>query len=216
MRMVTSGVELRVSAAILAGGRARRFDGVDKAALRIGSERIIDRQLAALSGVADDIRIVATDLDRYAGLPVRVITDAIPGAGPLGGIYTALVDARHERVLVLACDLPFVTRDLLSRVAAAGDDRDDAVMPRSSRGLEPLCAWYHRRGIEAIRERIERGVLSLHGLRDVLHVREVGPEALGPDAGDEAFENVNTPHDYERARRSIELDAKPMKDRITE
>jgi molybdopterin-guanine dinucleotide biosynthesis protein A len=214
--MVTSGVELRVSAAILAGGRARRFGGADKAALRIGSERILDRQLAALSGVADDVRIVGGGSNRHAGLAVRVIADAIPNAGPLGGIYTALLDAGHDRVLVLACDLPFVTRGLLARIAAAGDDRDDAVMPRSSRGLEPLCAWYHRRAGAAIRAQIERGALSVHTLVDVLRVREMQPEALAPFAGDEAFENVNTPHDYERARRSIELDMKPMKDRITE
>lgn len=216
MRMVTSGVELRVSAAILAGGRARRFGGADKAALMIGSERIIDRELAALAGVVDDIRIVGGDMDRYAGFGVRVIADAIPNAGPLGGIYTALLDARHDRVLVLACDLPFVTRDLLSRLAAEGDDRDDAVMPRSSRGLEPLCAWYHRRVSAVLRARIDRGSLSVHTVVDVLRVRELGLEALAPDAGDEAFENVNTPHDYERARRSIERNEKPMKDRITE
>lgn len=214
--MVTSSVELRVSAAILAGGRARRFGGADKAALPIGPERIIDRELAALSGVADDIRIVAGDADRYADLGVRVIADAIPDAGPLGGIYTALLDARRDRVLVLACDLPFVTRELLSQIAAAGDERDDAVIPRSRRGLEPLCAWYHRRAAAMLRTRIESGALSVHTLKDVLHVRELGPEALAPYAGDEAFVNVNTPHDYERARRSIELGAKPMKDRITE
>ena len=214
--MVTSDVELRVSAAILAGGRARRFGGANKAALKIGSARIIDRELAALSGVADDIRIVARDSNGVNGLGVRVIADAIPDAGPLGGIYSALLDARHDRVLVLACDLPFVSRELLSRIASAGDDRDDGVMPRSSRGLEPLCAWYHRRAAAAIRAQIERGHLSIHTLVDVLRVRELGPDALAPFAGDEAFENVNTPHDYARARGRVELNAKPFQDRITE
>ena len=214
--MVRSGVVLRVSAAILAGGRARRFDGADKAALRIGSGRIIDRQLAALSGVSDDVRIVASDASRYGSLGIRVIPDVIPHAGPLGGIYSALLDARHDRVIALACDLPFVTGALLAAIAAAGDDRDDAVMPRSSRGLEPLCGWYHRRATAAIRARIERGDLSIHTLTEVLRVRELGLETLAPLAGDHAFENINTPHDYERATRSIELDTKPLKDRITE
>lgn len=213
--MVTSVVDLRVSAAILAGGHARRFDGADKAALRIGTERIIDRQLAALSGIADDIRIVSGHPDRYADLRVPVITDAIPNAGPLGGIYTALVEAQHDRVIVLACDLPFVTRALLARIAAAGTEQDDAVMPRSSRGLEPLCAWYHRRGRTRIRERINAGELGVHDLVDVLRVRELGLEALAPIAEDDTFQNVNTPHDYERARK-FELNEEPLKDRITE
>src|SRR5687768_7240554 len=97
--MVTSHVEQGVSAAILAGGRARRFGGAGKASLAGGRARISDRQLAVLAAVADDIRIVANDAQRYAGLGVRVIPDAIAGAGPLGGIYTALLDVlRVERV----------------------------------------------------------------------------------------------------------------------
>lgn len=214
--MVTSDVALRVSAAILAGGRALRFDGADKAALRVGSARIIDRQLAALSGVSDDVRIVASDATRYGSLGVPVIADVIPNAGPLGGIYSALLDARHNRVLVLACDLPFVTGPLLAAIAAAGDDRDDAVMPRSSRGLEPLCGWYHRRASAAIRARLEQGHLSIHTITEVLQVRELGLEKLAPFGGDNAFENINTLHDYERATRSIELETEPLKDRITE
>ena len=68
--------------------------------------------------MADDIRIVANDRERYAGLGLRVIPDAVPDAGPLGGLYTALLDAAHDRMLILACDLPFVTAALLQRLAA--------------------------------------------------------------------------------------------------
>src|SRR3954468_20117245 len=109
---------LGVSAAILAGGRARRFGGADKASLAVGGARIIDRQLAALAGVADDIRIVARERDGYGVLGLRVIGDAVAGAGPLGGLYSALLDAAHDRVLILACDLPFVTAALLERLVA--------------------------------------------------------------------------------------------------
>ena len=140
--MVQSSVD--ISAAILAGGRARRFGGADKALLPIGDARIIDRQLAALSLVTGnrDVRIVAGDRDRYGGLGVRVIADAVADAGPLGGLYTALLDAAHDRVLVLACDLPFVTAALLQRLVAesGAGQQVDAVVPRSGRGLEPLCA----------------------------------------------------------------------------
>jgi hypothetical protein len=88
--MIISDVPRGVSAAILAGGRARRFGGADKASLIVGGARIIDRQLGALDTVADDIRIVANEPDRYATLGVRVIPDQIAGAGPLGGLHAAL------------------------------------------------------------------------------------------------------------------------------
>jgi molybdopterin-guanine dinucleotide biosynthesis protein A len=220
--MVTSSVGLGVSAAILAGGLARRLGGADKAALVLGRARIIDRQLAALSAVADDIRIVANDPARYAGLPIRVITDAIAGAGALGGIYSALLDAVYDRVLILACDLPFVTPALLQRLVAESrgpqeiEEETDAVVPRSARGLEPLCALYFKRAARAARARIERGELKVVGLLADLRVRELGPEALAPYDEGSLFENVNTPHDYARARGWVELNEKPFEDRITE
>ena len=207
-----------VSAAILAGGRARRLGGADKARLAVGGARIIDRQLAALAAVADDIRIVANDTGRYAGLGLRVIADVVPEAGPLGGLYSALLDATHDRMLILACDLPFVTPALLQRLAEeSGTGAEiDAVVPRSARGLEPLCALYMTRCAAAARLRIERGDLKVAGLLADLRVRELGPEALAPYDGGSLFENVNTPHDHARARGWVELNEKPFEDRITE
>jgi molybdopterin-guanine dinucleotide biosynthesis protein A len=215
--MVTSPVEL-VSAAILAGGRARRFGGADKASLPVGRARIIDRQLAALSAVAGDVCIVSNDPERYAGIGVRVIPDAIAQAGPLGGIYTALLAAAHDRVLILACDLPFVTAALLERlVAESGRDAEaDAVVPRSARGVEPLCALYRRRCAAAARDRIESGALQVVGLLDAVRTRVLGPDALAEYDDGSLFENVNTPHDHERARGWVELNEKPSEDRITE
>jgi len=207
-----------VSAAILAGGRARRFGGADKGALAVGRERIIDRQRAALAAVADDVRIVAGDRDGYDGRGLRVIADAVPGAGPLGGLYSALLDAAHERVLILACDLPFVTAALLQRlVEESGTGQEiDAVVPRSARGLEPLCALYMTRAAGAVRARIDRGDLRVAGLLADLRVRELGPEVLAPYDAGSLFENVNTPHDHARARGWVELNEKPSEDRITE
>jgi molybdopterin-guanine dinucleotide biosynthesis protein A len=216
--VVSSSVGLGISAAILAGGRARRFGGADKASLPVGRARIIDRQLAALSTVADDIRIVANDTQRYAGLGVRVIGDAVADAGPLGGIYTALLDAAHDGVIVLACDLPFVTAALLARLASehGTGEQVDAVVPRSARGLEPLCAVYNRRAAAAALANIERGQLKIAELLDELRIRVLGPDALAPYDAGALFENVNTPHDHERARDWVAVNEKPFEDPITE
>lgn len=208
----------QISAAILAGGRARRFRGADKASLVVGGTRIIERQLAALAAVTDDIRIVSDNPDRYAALGVRVIPDRIRNAGPLGGLHAALVDAARHGVMVLACDLPFVTPGLLGALAiqfGTGDEAD-AVVPRSARGLEPLCAVYAARCAEAARRRIEAGELEMRGFLKDIRVREVRPEQLVPFGGASVFLNVNTPHDYERAQGEVELNEKPFKDRITE
>ena len=194
---------MEISAAILAGGRATRLGGADKASLDVGGRRIIERQLAAIAAVSDDVRVVVHepgDAARYADLAIRAVPDAIAGAGPLGGVYTALADARHDRVLVLACDLPFVTSALAERLLkeSGTGEEVDAVVPRSARGLEPLCAVYRTRCAAAARTCIERGELRMTAFLARLHVREL--DAFGPDDGGALFENVNTPHDYARAK----------------
>src|SRR5262249_61690270 len=124
---------LEISAAILAGGRATRLGGADKASLVVGGARIVERQLAALASVATDVRIVANDAERYADLGVRLVPDAIAGARPLGGLYTALVDARPDRVLVLACELPSLPAALLQRLAQeSGTGEPVDALPRQT------------------------------------------------------------------------------------
>lgn len=203
-----------LAAAILAGGRARRLGGADKAALRVGGQRIIDRQLAAIRGVTPAIFIVASPDAPYADLGLPVVADAIAGAGALGGVYTAIVASPAPRTLVLACDMPFVTAALFERLAAIDAD---LVIPRTARGYEPLCAIYSRACAEPIRARIARGELHASTLPDGVRVAEVGPEMLAAlDKDGLLFANVNTPHDYARARGLIELKPDPTQDRITE
>ena len=190
-----------VTAAILAGGRASRFDGTDKSALVIGGSRIIDRELAALSPVASEILIISNDAARYSGLGIPVVGDRVAGAGPLGGIYTALVSARHPWVLIVACDMPFVSTMLFETLVGAIDDDADAVVPRSARGLEPLCAMYAQRAAPILKRRLEAHEWRVGEMIAELRVREIAGAALaGLEDDGRLFENVNTPHDYARAR----------------
>ena len=190
-----------VSAAILAGGRASRFDGTDKSALVIGGSRIIDRELAALSPVVSEILIVSNDDARYAGRGITVVRDRVEGAGPLGGIYTALLSARHPWVLVVACDMPFVSTMLFDTLVGAVEDGADAIVPRSARGLEPLCAIYAQRVAPILKRRLDAHAWRVGDMIAELRVHEIAGAALaGLDDDGRLFENVNTPHDYARAQ----------------
>ncbi len=206
-----------LAAAILAGGAARRLGGAAKALLPIGGQRIVDRQLAALQAVTRTIFIVAPDPSAYAGLGLRVVPDAVEGAGALGGIYTAIVESPAPRTLVLACDMPFVTPALFRALAAPERADADVVIPRTARGLEPLCAVYAKACAAPILERIRRGALQASELPGDVHVSEIGPEMIAAiDEDGLLFANVNTPHDYARAVSLIELKPDPAQDRITE
>ena len=200
-----------IAAAILTGGRGRRMGGVRKSGLEVGGASILERQLPVLRAVATHLFVVgaSAELDS-AGLDV--VSDLMPGHGALGGIYTAIMSSPCERTLVVACDLPFLDARLLEYMA--GLDAD-LVIPRTGRGYEPLCAVYGRACAPAIRERLERGALAASVLPEGVRIVEVGPEALEPyDPDGLLFLNVNTPHDYARARELSGTLSKPSRDRI--
>lgn len=181
-----------LAAAILAGGRARRLDGVNKGTLVVGHATIIDRQLETLADVANDIFVVGRRDDAWTSRGLRVVADEIPDAGPLGGIYTAIVRSPSERTLVVACDMPFLSSALLRQLAAVEDA--DLVIPRHANCYEPLCAIYSRACADDIKNRLARGLNEASRLPAGLRVTEF-------DVDNETFfVNVNTPHDYERAK----------------
>lgn len=187
------------TAAILAGGRARRLGGADKSALLVGGTTILERQLAVLRSVTPHILIVSSDEHRYRDAGVPVVRDRVAGAGSLGGIYTALVEAPTEHILVMACDMPFLTAPFLTRLAALGAD-PDAALARDARGRHPLCAAWARRCAPHLRTRIDQGRLRVLEALDGLQVREMDPHELAQfDPDERLLLNVNTPDDYARA-----------------
>jgi molybdenum cofactor guanylyltransferase len=207
------GGDASIAAAILAGGLARRMNGANKAHLRIGAERIVERQLRLLRTVADPVFIVSNRSEDFSGLGVEVVPDVIAGAGPLGGIYTALLASTRERTLIVGCDLPFLTLPLLERLAAPS--AAELVIPRSSRGYEPLCATWAAPCADVLRRRIEAGTLKTARVVEELRVEEIGEEFVAScDPHGLLFVNINTPHDYERAQRLGRVASKSWRDRI--
>jgi molybdopterin-guanine dinucleotide biosynthesis protein A len=178
------------SAAILAGGQARRLGGQDKSALIVDGVRFIDRQIAALRPLTDRIVLVGYRGSGPAPLPVEI--DRWPGTGALGALGTALSVAQTDRVLVLACDLPFVTTEFLAFLAAV-DRAATAVIPVWHGQWQPLCAMYARRAASPIAAAIARGDRGVIATVEQLEPRLVGGDELTPfDRADRLLANINT------------------------
>jgi len=192
------------SAAILAGGKASRFDGRDKSALVVEGRSILDRQLAEISTVADDIMVVGGASDRLdhlrgsadqAARP-RAVADIVRGGGPLGGLHAALSAARADMVFVVACDMPYVRAAFVEYLFSLAGERA-IVVPRTDRGYHPLCAVYSRACLEPIAARIAERRLTLRELVDDLPVRVVGAAEIARfGAPSQLLANVNTPAEY--------------------
>jgi molybdenum cofactor guanylyltransferase len=205
MRSETSRHGLGV--ALLAGGASTRM-GTNKALLRANpdSPTLIENVVARLgeAGLTPDLLVTNTPATfAFLHLPMRA--DDILGAGPLGGIYTALHHLEYERALVVGCDMPLLNPGLLRYMAGLPADAD-ALVPRwtDARGnwrVETLHAIYSRRCVGPIRGRIEAGRLKVGALLDEVSVRYLDEaEMRRYDPGLESFRNANTPEEWEGLR----------------
>jgi len=137
---------------------------------------------------------------RPTSLPARFVPDAIPDAGPLGGLFTGLTAARHGTVVCVGCDQPFLSAKLL-RYLATLLGAHDAVVPRIAEDSQPLHAVYRREVAPAARRQIATADYRLRRFVESLDVRWVDAEELDElDPDHRSFLNVNTPRQWEEAR----------------
>lgn len=181
---------------VLAGGRGRRLGG-DKAIVELEGRALLHYPLEALHEVCDDVVVVAkrdTLLPPLSGIADLWIEPDEP-RHPLVGVAHALGLAVGRPVLVVPVDLPLVDAATLRAIVAAGAElgaEETVAAPRVEGRLQPLCALYSPRALQA----------GLNRFDPAARVTEI-VEALGVrvvDGLDEtAFYNVNAPEDLLRA-----------------
>jgi molybdopterin-guanine dinucleotide biosynthesis protein A len=125
---------------------------------------------------------------------------------PLVGIATALHATNSPWNLILACDLPYLTADWVDwLLARAANSSAQIVMPRTSRGLEPLAAVYRRECAESIGAALERGVRKVTDAMTKFCMEQISENDWKLcDPHDRVLRNMNTPSDYEEARTLLE------------
>ncbi len=195
---------VRRSALIFAGGRATRLGGVNKALLDVGGVFIIERILAALGPLVDELVLLTNDAALAEQPNVRLIFDPSPHAGVLPALAAGLEAADGDVCLAIACDMPFVSRRLFEHLLEVQQDDDvDVVIPRTSGFLEPMHAVYRRLAtLQAIRAALQRGEHRMISYLSAVQVREIDEaEWRLSDPLGRAFFNVNTPEDLAEARR---------------
>ena len=205
--MRTTGTESKVSGVVLAGGTSQRL-GRDKAAVPVGGEPLLWRVLGQLSQVTDETLVVTSTGQRSSVLPLieaaRVVTDAYPGTGALGGIFTGLSRAVSPWCVVVACDMPFLNLDLIQHILDLRQGYD-AVVPLL-RGLpESTHAVYSKACLPYIERRLRDGDLKIARFFNEVRVNYVSQEAIERlDPQHLSFFNVNTQEDLDRAQELAE------------
>lgn len=193
------------NAIILAGGQSTRL-GEDKALLPLRGVPLLTRAVRRVYPLAAQIIISGrSHLPADIGLPLNIAfaPDVIHDAGPLVGIYTGLLASAAETNIVTACDMPFVSRDLLALLLDAAASSDTAaVVPESGGEPQVTCAVYKRSCLDEMQRTIET---SEHSPRDFLKrisvdmITESKVRAVDPDG--RSFFNINTKDDLRTAEQ---------------
>ena len=195
-----------ISAYVLIGGRSSRL-GRDKALVEIDGTSLAERSVRTLNEAFPDrgATLIAAQGDQFAGrfAAYRLITDTRIGRGPFGALNAALGDAATEWIIVLACDLPFVTADLLRHLARKAGPGVDAVVPMQPDGrLQPLAAIYRTPALlQPVKAVLESDVTpALASLVEGIQATVIPfSDIAGLPEAEHFFVNINTSDDLEKA-----------------
>ena len=187
----------QIEAFILAGGESRRM-GSDKSQLLINDQSFTKQIADTLFKVTKTVTIVGHDSDDPR---LGKAFDVFPKWGALGGIHAALNACQSEWAFIVACDMPFVSADLIQRLAHQRTQHE-AIVPIQPDGRpQPLCAFYRRDPCFArATQLIESGHRRPLDLLNLVTTRWVSfAELEDLDQAQNFFVNINTPEDYYEA-----------------
>lgn len=131
--------------AILAGGKASRMEGKNKALLEIDGETFINRIHRNLSPLFHRTIIISNEVKDFQIPTSQVFADLIENIGPLGGIHSALANSTSPYVFIVSCDMPFADPEIAKLLLEEfNKTKPDILMPVVNSFNEPLFAIYSK------------------------------------------------------------------------
>jgi len=194
-------METEVTGILLAGGKSRRM-GEDKRHLLVGEQTLLERGLAVLHSIFQEVLVVIAQDSPPLGIDVRVVRDLVPDCGSLGGLYTGLIQATSPCIFVVACDMPFLNQGVIAQFTSRRGTAD-IVMARLADRLHPMHALYSKRCLPVLEQMIQARKLKIQELVSqpslrVQYVTETDLSSIDPSG--RSFYNVNTLEDLDAAR----------------
>jgi molybdopterin-guanine dinucleotide biosynthesis protein A len=184
---------------LVCGGRSRRM-GEDKALLRVDGRTLLERTSGLLKATCTEWVLACGPVPRYMELGWPLALDAEHDMGPLAGIAAGLAQLNTSHAMVIACDMPSLSTELLTGLFAAACEQNlDVCYLATGEHVEPLCAVYSKDCLPAIQAALESGkrrvtsFLEVQGIGTELRVGQVPLELLSSDA--QCARNLNTPAD---------------------
>jgi len=190
------------SGVILAGGLSTRYGGENKAFLKVGGSRILDRLLSVYAELFDEIILVTNTPQEFLDCNALIVTDLFTVRSSLTGIHAGLFYASNPFAFFCACDTPFLAKAVIETILENLEPEVDLVIPQTAAGLEPLCAAYSRRCLKPAEEHIRQHKFKVQAALSGKRIKMI-PEAVLRQKDPElrSFFNINSPEDLERAEQ---------------
>ncbi|AFC28659.1 molybdopterin-guanine dinucleotide biosynthesis protein A [Paenibacillus mucilaginosus 3016] len=193
---------------ILAGGESKRMNGANKSMLKFEYETLLQRQVRLMRTVCSELMIVTNDPKSYlrqVDESVRIITDYIPGKGPLSGLHAGLTLARGEQVWAVGCGMPFLSPKAAQLLLEQKNRGFDAAFPRVENMIYPLHGIYDRSCGKRIGELLQSGEGRPDALHRVLNAALVEEEVFTGQGISASFVfEIKTEEDYFTAAEILE------------
>ena len=131
-----------ITGVILAGGKNSRM-GSDKGMLDVDGKKIVDRIIEVIKPLVREL-IVISNGTNYDNLGYAVYKDIIKEAGPMGGIHAALHYSKTDKILVVSCDMPFMSKEVILTLISEANGAEVVLPQHGDDHTEPLCAVYSK------------------------------------------------------------------------
>lgn len=183
---------------LLAGGASRRF-GKPKAFIKWRERYFYEYAYKALESVADDL-VISTRQEYAEAFPVqtKIVLDdkRYDGQGPLAAIYSAMSAYEAEHYIILPCDMPFVTTEMLKKLYDIHlNNTKDMTLVEVGKHFQPLMSVWSRETKPLIQAQLETGAFAMKELYDKLKFGYVSSDVLTTNK--HCLENINTLSQWE-------------------
>lgn len=192
-RIKKSSFLMNIGAIILAGGKSSRM-GQDKGLMLLNNKPMIVHLLNTVKTITNDIIIVSNNAE-YAQFGFDVKEDLIKNAGPLAGIYTGLTFSKHNKNIVLSCDVPFVSQKLL-HFLIENSVNADVTIPINAEKTHQVIGVYDKSCINIFKDELQHNQLKIKSALNKVTLNVVDANAFSS----KEFLNINTPIELNEAQ----------------
>jgi molybdopterin-guanine dinucleotide biosynthesis protein A len=177
---------------ILAGGKSSRM-GIDKGLLYFGQKQLVEYAIHSIQNHVDQLFIITKNKE-YEKFGFTLIEDITPNLGPAGGIFTALIHSETEKNLIIGCDMPFISDDLIQQLSAQKNVSSISIF-KNNAFIEPLFGIYSKSVIPIWKDCLDQNILKLEAILSKCPTNYI---SFSPKTGMNPFANINSKEDIEK------------------